>query len=106
LEFEGQFRLLTSILGDKPLAFYDRKTFLNCREILTRIPPNSTKKKELRDLNIEDLVLLGLPGLQTNQFDIVKPIAEKLLMLGGLSKEIKGNDFQILCEFLVKALFS
>lgn len=79
-EFAGQFRLLLMILDDKPIDKFSRDSCVDCRDILLKIPPGFTKKKELRDLSLPDLLSLNLSGLTP------KTVNKHMVLLSSLFK--------------------
>jgi len=62
-EFEGQFRLLLDIIGDRDISAIDRAACIICRDTLLKLPPGFSKKKAFKGKTIEELAGLGLPGL-------------------------------------------
>ena len=51
LEFACQFQVLLRILGDRPAQDISRIDLINCREVLRRLPPNFSKRKNLREIH-------------------------------------------------------
>lgn len=50
MEFQCQYQVLVSILGDKPVETYTRADLVACREVLQNLPPNFSKKKGYREI--------------------------------------------------------
>lgn len=63
-EFNGQFKVLVKVLGDKPVSSFDRPSCVACRDTLRRLPPGFTKKKHLMDKPVSLLIQEELPGIQ------------------------------------------
>ena len=55
-DFKGKFSLLVRIIGDLPINDISRKTCVDCRNILVKLPANFSKKKDLKSKTIKELI--------------------------------------------------
>ena len=55
-ELKKHIELFIKAITDKPIDMYVRDDFRNFRELLMKLPPNFTKRKDLRDKTIQEIV--------------------------------------------------
>ncbi len=54
-ELKSRIELFIRIIGDKAINLYERHDFRNFRDFLDRLPPNFTKRKDLKSKTIEEI---------------------------------------------------
>ena len=55
-ELRNHLELFIRIISDKPINMYSRDDFRDFRKTLFKLPPNFTKRKELRDKTIQEII--------------------------------------------------
>lgn len=57
-ELRKHLELCIRIISDKPIDLYSREDFRDFRKVICKLPPNLTKRKELRDKTIQEILAM------------------------------------------------
>jgi integrase len=99
-QYRASIQTFIKIVGDKPLLQLGRKDANRFEDIIKKMPANSTKLANTRELSVDELVALGLPPMSLTNAKNIARRTNKFLRFA-FRREGVDAPFQLLDEVKV-----
>lgn len=99
-QYRASIQTFIKIVGDKPLLQLGRKDANRFEDVIKKLPPNSTKLSNTRELSIDEVVELGLPPMSLTNAKNIARRTNKFLRWA-FRREGTDAPFQLLDEVKV-----